>query len=204
MLKTVMNAVTRLHSRTATLKRLGTLDIYSPCRITPSNYFRFLRGPEYTTIKGVEFIIPLDTMTGQFSQLLTFSAVPDDGSFKIKIGTFTTAALNFNSTASTIQAAIRASAPLSNVVVTGNFSVGFTILFAGFQTEQSAVEIVDNGLLESLEAVDVTVKRTSEPWSDRIKKSDRIMDGSRLWVVDEVIELHDLGAQVMAYRVRCD
>lgn len=204
MLKQALNALTALHSRPATLKRLGEPDMFSPCRITPSNYFRFLRGPEYTTVKGVEFIIPLDTMTGQFAQLLSFSGIPDEGTFKIKFGSNTTADLPFNTTAVDIQAALRLFSPLSNVIVTGSFLTGFLILFAGFSTAPALGEVVGSSLKESDAAVTASWRNSPQPWSVRIKKGDRILDGSRVVAVDEIIEMHDFGAQIMAYRVRCD
>lgn len=64
MLSTAFNALLRLHSRPATLRRLGSPDTNSTIRITPSNYFRFLRGPEHTTISAKEFIIPAASIVG--------------------------------------------------------------------------------------------------------------------------------------------
>lgn len=204
MLKSALNALTRIHSRVATLKRLGTVDIYSPCRITPANFFRFLRGPEYTTIKGLEFIIPLDSMKGQYGQFLEFDEVPDEGTFKIKIGSNTTTALPFDTTATAIQTAIRLFSGYSNITVTGNFTLGFSILFIGISTQPALGEIVDSTLERINVAVVGTYTQTYTPWSDKIKKGDRIVDGSRQLTVDEIMEMHDLGAQVMAYRVRAD
>lgn len=204
MLKAALNALTRLHSRPAMLKRLGDTDMFSPIRITPSNYFRFLRGPEYTTIKGVEFIIPVDTLSGQFAQVLSFSKIPDAGSFKIKFGSNITSALNFDATAVDIQEALRLFAPLSKVLVTGSFLGGFTIVFAGFSVAPALGEVVDSTLEESSSPVGTSWKNSSQPWPDQIKKGDRIVDGSKQWAIDEIIEMHDLGAQVMAWRCRCD
>lgn len=64
MLSTAFNAILRIHSKAAQLKRLGSPDITSDCRISPSNYFRFLRGPETTTISAKEFIIPVASISG--------------------------------------------------------------------------------------------------------------------------------------------
>ena len=189
------------------LKRLGASgapDVYSPCRITPSNFFRFLRGPEYTTIRDVEFVIPVDSMSGQFAQLLSFDRIADGGTFKIKFGDNTTDTLPFNATASNIQEALREFSPLANVLVTGSFMLGFRIIFAGFQTAPELGLIVDNTLVETLEPVVPTWSNIFAPWTEPIRKGDRILDGTRSYSVDETMEMHDLGAQIMAYRCRCD
>ena len=204
MLRSALNALTKLHSRQAMLKRLGTVDIYSPCRITPSNFFRFLRGPEYTTIRGVEYVIPVDSMTGQFSQIVSFSAIPDAGTFKIKIGTNTTNDIQFDATAADIQTELRLIPAFVNVIVTGSFNTGFTILFTGISVAPSLGETVDLALTESSNPVTVVFKNTSLVWADLIKKGDRIIDGNKQWAVDEIMEMYDLGAQVMAFRVRAD
>lgn len=66
MLRQAFNAITRIHSRAAQIKRLGSPDTFTPCRLTPSNYFRFLEGPSHTVIRGREFIIPIDSTNGLF------------------------------------------------------------------------------------------------------------------------------------------
>lgn len=204
ILRSAFNALSRIHSRQGQLKRLGTIDIFSPCRLMPSNYFRFLRGPEYTTIKGVEYVIPLDSLTGQFSQLLAFERIPDAGTFKIKFDSNTTTDLQFDCSAVDIQTALRLFVPLANVVVTGSFNTGFTILFVGFSVYPALGQVIDNTLLESALPVATTFIQTSTQWSDPIKKGDRILDGTKTLTVDEVIDLHDIGAIVMGYRIRCD
>jgi len=205
MLKSAFNAITFIHSRTAMLKRLGsTVDIYSPCRLTPSNYFRFLRGPEYTTIKGAEFIIPVDSLTEKFAQKLLFDRIPDAGTFKIKFGANTTPDLDFDITAGEIQTEIRNFAGYGNVTVTGSFNLGFTIVFVGFSSKPSLGEVIDSTLEESSDPVVAGWINQSSVWTDLIKKGDRIVDGSKTWTIDEIIEMHDLKAEVMAYRIRCD
>jgi len=204
MLKSALNALTRIHSRTALLKRLGTVNAYSPCRITPSNYFRFLRGPEYTTITGVEFVIPLDSMLGEFSQSLTFNETPDAGVFKLKFDGDETEELTFESTAAEIQTQLRTITALANVVVAGSFSEGFTFTFAGLSSAPDLLEVTGSTLEEGGDSVTTTIINTYSAWSEPLKKGDRIIDGERSWAIDEIIEMHDVGAQVMAYRVRCD
>ena len=62
MLRQAFNALTRLHSKAATLKRLGSPDVSTAVRITPANFFRFIEGPSQTVIHGREYIIPLDSI----------------------------------------------------------------------------------------------------------------------------------------------
>jgi len=199
MLRAALNAVTKIHSRPAVLKRLGAVDMYSPMRFTPSNYFRFLRGPEYTSIKGVEGIIPVDSLRGEFAQRLTFATVPTSGQFRIQIGVLQTALINFNASAATIQTEVRLLTGFSQTKVTGSFSSGFLFTFSGISTQPPLATIVNSTLDHS-----GTFSNTYVPWADKIKKGDRILDGNRLLVVDEIMEMPDLGGQTMAYRVRCD
>ena len=200
MLKTAFNALTRLHSRPALLKRLGTVDIYTPVRITPSNYFRFLRGPEYTTIPGKEFIIPADSMIGQFAQKLVFELAPTTGAFKIKYGTNTTGSLAYDATAAQIQTALSGLTGLSNVTVSGSFVAGFLITFRGFQTAPELGQITDSTLDKPGVFSNTNVLWTGEP----ITKGDRILDGTRLYSVDEIMEMPDMGGKTMGFRCRCD
>jgi hypothetical protein len=199
MLRQAFNAVTKLHSRAATIKRLGTVDMYSPARLTPSNYFRFLRGPEHTTVSGHEFIIPVDSLLGQFAQKLTFDVIPSTGDFQLKYLADTTPAIAFNATAADIQVQLRLLTGLSNVLVTGSFLIGFTITFAGIAAEPDLIEV----MASTLDAQD-TIVRTNIKWPDQMKKGDRILDGTRVFTVDEVIEMHDLGTTVLGFRVRAD
>jgi len=199
ILRTAFNALTKLHSRQATLKRLGNTTIYSPIKITPSNFFRFLRGPEYTTISGHEFIIPIDSMAGHFSQKLSFAEIPTLGFFSIQFGGNTTDPISFNATAVDIQDELRDLAGLTSVVVTGSFATGFIITFVGFEV-QPALGIVTASTLDTA----TTMAQTSLKWDELIKKGDRIIDGSKLYAVDEIVDMHDVGATVMGYRVRCD
>ncbi len=204
MLKTAFNALTRLHSRAATLKRLGSPDIYSPIRITPSNYFRFLRGPEYTTIKGAEFIIPVDTMLGEFAQNIVFSIAPDAGTFKLKFGALTSGSLSWNSTSGAIQTALRLLTGYENVVVTGSIAAGLKVTFTGVSSSPTIGELADNTLTASAVAVIAAFSNTNTLWTRPIKKGDVIIDGSSRWTTDEIIEMHSLGATIMGYRLRCD
>lgn len=205
MLKSAFNALTRLHSRPAMLKRLGDVDIYSPIRITPSNYQRFLRGPEYTSIPGVEFIIPIDSVLGQYAQSVAFDLLPTSGSFKLQFGMNVSTALAYTTTAAQMQTALRLLPGMGNVLVEGNFVSGFKITFAGFQTQADLAAVIDSTLADiDSEDVEVTVTRSYTAWTSLLEKGDRIVDGSKLWSIDEIIEMNDVGAGVLGYRCRCD
>lgn len=58
MIGNAFNQLLFLHSRDATIERLGTGAI-APVgiKISPSNYYRNMQGPEETTMKGREFVI---------------------------------------------------------------------------------------------------------------------------------------------------
>lgn len=199
MLQSAFNALTKLHSRPALLKRLGTVATFSPIRVTPSNYFRFLRGPEHTTIPGKEFIITLESIRGHFAQSISFSALPTSGEFKLKYGANKTGVLQYDTTAATIQTELKLLPGLSSVTVSGNFSVGFIVTFLGSQTAPELGQVVESTLDST-----ASFANTYTPWEDSIKRGDRILEGSKLYTVDEIIEMPDLGGKTMGFRCRCD
>lgn len=71
MLDAAFNMVLKLHGRNVTLRRKATLgggaDSTSVARATPSNYFRKVEGPSFTTIKGRELIIPKASIVTPFT-----------------------------------------------------------------------------------------------------------------------------------------
>lgn len=82
-LRNTLNAVSRLHSSPATLRRGATPELYSPIRITPSNYSRLLQGPSSSVIEGHEFLIPVDTIIGTVVRKIKFNPAPTSGSFDL-------------------------------------------------------------------------------------------------------------------------
>lgn len=212
MLRAALNALTALHSRVVQLKRLtGTpnQELWSPARITPSNYFRFLRGPEYTTIPGLEFIIPIDSIKGSFAHLLTFSEVPDEGTFKLQVGASSsgaTYALNFDSTDTQIEAALREIyTGEGNVEVEGFYDEGFTIYYPHHSQAPEALSVIESTLKEDGEDVTTEIENTYRAWDgEKLKRGDRIVDGSKVLTIDELIVMYDLGAVPMSFRVRCE
>lgn len=199
MLRSAFNALTRIHSRPALLKRLGVVDIYSPIRVTPTNYFRFLRGPEYMTIKGKEFVIPVDSILGQFAQTLTFTDVPTTGTYKIQFGSSTTGFLNYNATAANIQTAIRLINGLTNATVTGSYADGFVFTFVGFSASTGTGQIVSSTLDET-----GTFAQSYTDWTGEIQKGDRIVEGSVSLTIEEIMEMPDIGGTTIGYRCRAE
>jgi uncharacterized phage protein gp47/JayE len=96
---------------------------------------RFILGNDITLAAGVDAV-----------QKITFGSVPDAGSFKIKYRNETTALIAYNATALDVQNALNALNGLSAVVVTGDFTAGFTITFTGADGErfQKQIEITNN------------------------------------------------------------
>lgn len=207
MLRAAFNILTGLHSRVGQIKRPGSPDIYSPCRLTPSNYFRFLRGPDSTVIRGREYVIPLDSLLGQFAQVVSFSLTPAAGTFKLDYNGNLTTALAFNSSSAAVQTALRLLPGLTNVLVTGSMASGLIVTFAGFSAVPILLLPADHATLVDgvAAAVTITVSQTYQAWSDVFKRGDKIIDSVYgLQAVDEIIEMVDLGGAVMGFRIRCE
>jgi uncharacterized phage protein gp47/JayE len=88
-------------------------------------------------------------------QKITWSAVPDTGSFAITFDGDETAILPFNANNAAIEAALEGLASLSDVTVTGSFAAGHTITFQGADggIDQPLMSVTSN----TLEAVSIPV-----------------------------------------------
>lgn len=202
VLKQAFNLISRIHSRAATLKRHGTPDIFSPVRITPSNYFRYLDGPSQTVIRGREFVLPVDTMTGHATQLISFSAVPTLGSFHLTYNGLDTSSFPFNETAANIQTALRLISGLAYITVTGNFTTGFLVTFIGVEVPFLLTATQEIPPLDATISIAVS---TGSLWSPIIKRGDKIVDSLYGHLaIDEIIELVDIGGAIMGYRTRVE
>lgn len=192
--------ITRLHSRAAHLNRKPNL--YSPIRITPANYFRFLEGPSQTVIKGREFIIPVVTMTGLQTQIITFDSTPTEGGFYLTYDGEDTDVIAFDDNAAVVQTELRGLPNLNNQIeVTGSFAAGFTVKFYNVQAPELLVASQDVAPLDA----EISISISSVLWDPIIKRGDRIIDSvlGQL-AIDEIIDIHDLGGDVMGYRVRTE
>lgn len=96
-------------------------------------------------------------------QEVTFSAVPDDGSFTINLSGQETSLINFDDTNVEVQAALEAlgNVGVGNVSVSGDFTTGFTLNFQNQLQKQPIAEItITNNTLE-LASVPVTTTVTT-------------------------------------------
>ena len=201
-LKTAFNAISNFHSRPASLMRPGTPNIYSPIRITPSNYFRYLEGLSSTVVHGREFLIPIDTMSGHTNESLVFSDVPIAGSFILDYNSHQTVSIPFNATASDIQTALRDIDNLELVSVSGSIAGGFTITFVGVNSPVllSVTQNVPMGVTTT-----VSYSASGTVWSPILKRGDRIIDSLYgHMTIDEIIEIPDIGGAIMGFRVRTE
>ena len=96
-------------------------------------------------------------------QTITFSGVPTSGVFKLVHDENETADINYDDADSDVQTALNALASLSAVTVTGDFTEGFIVTFAGAdgQKEQTILTITSNTLDDGA-PVDVTVSETTK------------------------------------------
>ncbi len=62
-LKDAFCSILALHGRDVTLLRRGSPDVSGPVRISPSNYFRKLEGPDSIIVEGREFVIAKASLT---------------------------------------------------------------------------------------------------------------------------------------------
>jgi len=102
---------------------------------------------------GADFLTPANE-----AQKISFSAVPTAGTWQIianGVPTDITAELAFNANYSAVQAALRTQPNCSGCVVTGDYTAGFSVGWAGDQkdTPQALLQIVNNGLLTSANEV---------------------------------------------------
>lgn len=205
MLKNAFNAVTRVNSQPGFIKRLGTPDIYSPMRMTSSNYFRYLAGPSQTVVTGSECIIPLGAIYGQQRVDVAVNAAPASGTwifaFILNGSPAMTGALDFDADASDIQAAIRLIAGCENVTVSGDLQHELvTVNFIGVKQVNNIS--IDISSLVGVATVAYNYK--SIAWAaPAIRRGDRIFNSAGvIFTVTEVIEMPDLGGETMGLRVR--
>lgn len=96
-------------------------------------------------------------------QDIDFSAVPDAGDWTLLFDGEETGTLAYNANAAAVQSALNALSGLSAVTVSGNYSSGFTVTFAGAdgQIDQPMLQMGTNDLEASSVAVTVTIVETT-------------------------------------------
>lgn len=93
-------------------------------------------------------------------QKVAFSTPPDSGTWTLKYGVLSTASLNFNDNAATVQAALRAISGLETVNVTGDYTNGFFVTFIGVNSPVSLLTST-SALLNGVTAVTIAVTDAS-------------------------------------------
>lgn len=210
VLKPAFNSITRLHSRAATLRRLGTTTtVYETAiRITPSNYFRFIDGPSATVIRGREFIIPIDSMLGWPTETIVFGndddGFPTGGTYKLGNAAGDTVDLDFDSDATVIEAAIQDILGYEDATVSGDYLNGLSITFINV-VAPLLLNMTDNQLTDGGNFASQYPTALYVPWTPIIKRADKIIDTTLgHMAIDEIVEVVDLGGDIMGYRIRCE
>ncbi len=198
----------RLHSRPATLRRIGASghpDLFSPIRVTPSHSYRIRdqHSVSNTAIRGWEYVVTTQSILGSWTQTLLFTTVPTMGTFKLTYNSLDTTDIDpTTATAADIQAALRLLTGLAYVTVTGDFTAGFVILFLGVQT---LLTLTATGDMTFDSTMSFTYANT--PWAGvpPIKRGDKILDpvlGSL--AVKSIQEMVDIGGDIMGFKLECE
>lgn len=108
-------------------------------------------------------------------QLIAFSAVPDAGTFRVTHRGVQSAAIAYNALAAAVQIALRAVPFMEEVLVTGNFTAGFEVEFAGLQGLQPQDDLVVVSALTQT-ATPVTMTVTETQVGEEQGKTDCIAD----------------------------
>lgn len=150
-----------IFSREAVASSFGNLGYkiyFSPTQVgidfgSSSNTFAmanaiFSQQPNILNNQGYLVVIPFLSAAQTAVQSLTFPATPASGTFELTyLGTETTSALQFNTSAAAIQTALQALAGLSTVTVSGTVAAGFVITFTGVSGAVTNLTISANSLM---------------------------------------------------------
>jgi uncharacterized phage protein gp47/JayE len=110
-------------------------------------------------VKNVTDVAGFENLNISALQLVTFSAVPDAGNFKLILNSLTTGNIAYTATAADVQTAIRALSGFSAVIVTGSYLYGFLIDFeaSGGPITQPLIVVTGNTLTLSSNPVTTVV-----------------------------------------------
>jgi uncharacterized phage protein gp47/JayE len=141
------------------VKLFGTAGTVVPGAALPTTSTRFSVNGSPNNIFQLDADVTL--VTGQSCiQTISFSAVPTVGQWSISINGDTTPLLMYNANAAAVQLAIQALEFCSGCLVTGDYTVGFTVTFNGAGTGgfmvQPQFDIPDNTLEAGMSVVNVT------------------------------------------------
>lgn len=99
-------------------------------------------------------------MTPGDQQKVAFSLVPDSGTWTLSYASHPTAAIAFNANAAAVQAALRLVVGLSEVTVTGDYTLGFKITMVGVDSPVSILTS-SSSLLQGVTAVTIGITDVS-------------------------------------------
>jgi hypothetical protein len=124
----------------------------------------FSQKPNILAGNGYLVVIPLleDLPAVTAVQKVSFSATPAAGSFKLKYGLLTSAAIAFDDVAADVQVALRALTGLSTITVAGDFATGFVVTFTGVTGPATLLTVTENSLDDASGFnIEVTVETTT-------------------------------------------
>lgn len=132
-----ITGITRLSASksSATLKLYGDLGTVIPSGSQVS------RGDNSNVVFETVSSTSIEAGTNEVKKL-TFNNVPDSGQFKLTFNSNETTALLFSATNLDVQSALNNLPDLSSVLVTGDFSAGFTVEFSGADGEKPQEDFI--------------------------------------------------------------
>lgn len=101
-------------------------------------------------------------MPQQSQQEISFSPAPTSGAFTLVYDSVSTASINWNDSAGTIQTKLRAISGLGSVLVSGAISSGLTVDFVGVVDVADLLTVGVNTLMASAAVVIVTIDETDQ------------------------------------------
>lgn len=115
--------------------------------------------------QGIDFELDLNGnvkwLTPGDQQLTAFSAIPDSGTFILTFAGNDTDALAFNATAADVQAALRELDGFADVVVSGDFTVGFKVTYVGVDSPVPMLTATSS-LLNGVTAVTIMITNVTK------------------------------------------
>jgi uncharacterized phage protein gp47/JayE len=129
----------------------------------------------FTTKSQVTLVAGVDEV-----QHLAFSGIPASGQFRLQYSNELTIPIEWDDLAADIQSALNALNKLDGVVVTGDFTAGFDITFAGNsgKINHPLLEVVDNSLeTVAPAAITITPTQTTAGVPQGISDAEAVEDG---------------------------
>ena len=96
------------------------------------------------------------------TNLISFSAIPDSGTFTLFWGLEETAPIDFDATAEDVRVALSAIPGLEDITVTGDFESGFTVTFFGVQPVAALLVTGGNTLENGANPITITIAETDQ------------------------------------------